>query len=61
MKSENYEVLRCKKSKVYFSCRNALESRGRQSGTGGLLGVVKDLKIPHGFNAIYVYALPDKK
>ena len=32
-----------------------------QSGPGGLLVVVNDLKLPHGFNAIYVYALPDKK
>jgi hypothetical protein len=31
-----------------------------QSGTAGLLGVVKDIKPVRGHNAIYVFALPEK-
>ena len=31
-----------------------------QSGTAGLLGVVKDIKPVRGHNAIYVFALPAK-
>jgi hypothetical protein len=32
-----------------------------QSGTAGLLGVVKSFKPVRGHNAIYVFALPEKK
>ena len=32
-----------------------------QSGTAGLLGVVKSFKPVRGHNAIYVFALPDAR